>query len=100
MTGRVLVSFIRTWLPAIVVAGGVVLILVRRDDIGLEGGAGIIGAGLSIWLLNVLMRVGFTNEGDRAEEEQARAFFDRHGVWPDEASDDLRARDRRGGRHS
>ncbi len=95
MTGRVFVSFIRTWLPAIVVLGGVVLIVVRGDDIGLEGGAGIIGAGLSIWLLNVLMRVGLTNEGDRKEEEDARTFFDRTGEWPDEASDEVRARDGR-----
>ncbi len=95
MTGRVFVSFIRTWLPAIVVLGGIVLIVVRGDDIGLEGGAGIIGAGLSIWLLNVLMRVGLSNEGDRKEEEDARAFFDRTGVWPDEASDETRVRDGR-----
>jgi hypothetical protein len=93
MTGRVTTSFVRTWLPAIVVVGGLLLIIIQGDEVALEGGMGIIGAGLAIWLFNVLMRMGTSNEGDRTEEEDARTFFDRHGVWPDEASDELRARE-------
>jgi len=93
MTGRVFIAFVRTWLPAIVVAGGIALIAVQGDEVALEGGAGIIGAGLSIWLFNVLMRFGVSNEGDRTEEEDARTFFDRTGVWPDEASDELQRRE-------
>jgi hypothetical protein len=96
MTGRVIVSFVRTWLPAIVVLGGVALICIERTETALEGGAGIIGAGLSIWLFNVLLRVGYTGEKDRHEEQDAREFFDRTGVWPDEASDELRRRERYG----
>lgn len=96
MTGRVIVSFVRTWLPAIVVLGGVALICIERTETALEGGAGIIGAGLSIWLFNVLLRVGYTGEKDRHEEQDAREFFDRTGVWPDEASDELRRREHYG----
>ena len=87
------ISFVRTWLPALVVLGGVLVIAIGRDEIALEGGAGIIGAGLSIWLFNWLFRFGAVNERDRTAEEGARAFYDRHGVWPDEASEDLLRRD-------
>lgn len=98
MDRRVVVSFVRTWLPVIVVLGGIAVIAIRRDEVALEGGAGIIGAGLAIWLFNWLMRVGNAGESDRHQEQDARAFFDRHGVWPDEASEELLARDRRGRR--
>jgi len=93
MTNRATVAFVRTWLPAIVVVGGILLIVIQGDEVALEGGMGIIGAGLAIWLFNILMRMGTSNEGDRAQEEDARAFYDRHGVWPDEAPDELRARE-------
>ena len=64
--------------------GGLVIMLVRRDSTGLEGGAGIIGAGLAIWLLNFLFRVGVSGERERDAEDEARAYFDRHGRWPDD----------------
>ncbi|MTD45802.1 hypothetical protein GKE82_16265 [Conexibacter sp. W3-3-2] len=95
ITARVVISFVRTWLPAIVVVGGLAVIVIGRDEIALEGGAGIIGAGLSIWLFNVLLRMSYSGERDRHDEADARAFFDRHGVWPDEASDELLRRDAR-----
>ncbi len=84
MTRRPIISFVRTWLPALVVLGGVLLIVIERTEVALEGGAGIIGAGLSIWLFNILMRVGNAGEKDRREEEDAREHFDRTGFWPDE----------------
>lgn len=95
MTSRAVISFVRSWLPALVVVAGVAVICIGRDEIALEGGAGIIGAGLSIWLFNVLLRVGYTGERDRDEERDARAFFDRNGVWPDEATDEQLRRDAR-----
>jgi hypothetical protein len=85
MTRRPVISFVRTWLPALVVLGGVLLIVIERTEVALEGGAGIIGAGLSIWLFNVLLRVGNDGEKDRREEEDAREHFDRTGHWPDES---------------
>jgi hypothetical protein len=79
-----ILRFTRTWLPAIVVLAGIVLWLIDPTVDTAEGSAGIIGAGLSIWLLNFLYRVGVTGDRERDEEDEARAFFDRHGHWPDE----------------
>lgn len=77
--------FVRYVLPALVCIGAVVVLIARgADDIGLEGAAGIMGAGLSIWLMNVLFRVGVDNERDRDREDEARRYFDEHGRWPDD----------------
>lgn len=84
---------VRYALPvAAVIAGVIVMSLGSESD--LEGGAGIIGAGLAIYAINWLYRAAF--EGDRIEREQeeaARAYLAEHGHWPDEAS---RARGRGG----
>lgn len=79
-----ILHFTRTWLPAIVVAVGIVLWLADPTVDTAEGSAGIIGAGLSIWLLNVLFRIGVKGDRERDQEDDARVFFDRHGYWPDE----------------
>ncbi len=80
-----MLRFVRIWLPAVVTLAGVAVMIVGGfDEIALEGGAGIIGAGLSIWLMNVLFRVGLDNDRDRDEEDAARDFLDAHGHWPDE----------------
>ncbi len=80
-----MLTFVRIWLPAIVTLAGVlVMVLGGFDDIALEGGAGIIGAGLSIWLMNVLFRMGLGNDRDRDAEDAARDYFDAHGRWPDD----------------
>ena len=76
--------FVRYYLPVIVVAGGVVAIALGPKDIRWEGGLGIIGAGLAIWMINLLFRVGASGDRERDAEEQAREYFDRHGHWPDE----------------
>jgi hypothetical protein len=76
---------VRYALPvAAVIAGVIVMALGSESD--LEGGAGIIGAGLAIYAINWLYRAAF--EGDRVErkqEEAARAYLVEHGHWPDEA---------------
>lgn len=77
--------YVRTWLPAVICLAGVLLILVTGfDENALDGGAALIGAGLSVWLLNWLYRVGVTGDRERREEDEARAYFDRTGRWPDE----------------
>jgi hypothetical protein len=81
----VILRFTRTWLPAIVVAAGVILWLVEPTVDRAEGSAGIIGAGLSIWLLNLLFRIGVKGDRERDAEVEAREYFDRHGHWPDQA---------------
>lgn len=80
-----MLPFVRIWLPAVVTFAGVVVMVAGGfDDVALEGGAGIIGAGLSIWLMNVLFRVGLHDDVDRDREDAARDFYGTHGHWPDE----------------
>ena len=76
--------FVRYWLPGGVCMIGFVLLIVLHDLNGLEGFCAFVGAGSSIWLLNVLHRIGVSGEHERDEEDEARAYFDRHGRWPDE----------------
>ncbi len=76
---------IRYVLPVVVVVGGVLVFVLDPSLTGAEGAAGIIGAGLAIYLFNWLFRIGLAGEHDRDDEEKAREFFDRHGYWPDEA---------------
>lgn len=78
------VQFVRWWLPSLVVGAGLVAIVLNPTVDGLEGASHIIGAGLAIWLLNVLVRIGISGERDRDEEDRAREFFTQHGHWPDE----------------
>jgi hypothetical protein len=77
--------FVRVWLPVGVVAAGLVAWALNPTVDGLEGAAHIIGAGLAIWLLNLLVRIGISGDRERDAEDAARAYFDEHGYWPDEA---------------
>jgi hypothetical protein len=78
-------SSVRYWLPAAILAAGVVLVVVRGgDETSLEGAAALWGAGLSVLLLNWLHRVGVAGDRAREEEDEARAYFERHGRWPDD----------------
>jgi len=75
---------VRYVLPAILVAGGFVCLVVAPESTRLEGWAGFTGAGLSVLLLNVLYRIGVTGDAERDTEQSQRDYFDRHGRWPDE----------------
>ena len=78
--------FVRLWLPLAIIAGGLAIIIATGgSEDGLEGGFLTIGAGLSVWLLNIMYRVSVKGERDRDREDEARAYFDEHGYWPDEA---------------
>jgi hypothetical protein len=80
--GVVLVRYV---LPAaVVIAGAIVMSLGREAD--LEGGAGIVGAGIAIFAVNWLIRASTAGDREREREQQARDFFDAHGRWPDEPS--------------
>ena len=76
---------VRYGIPAAMILGGIVLALVGSGDQGIEGFAMAVGGGLSVFLLNALYRVGVRGEAERAQEDQARAYYAEHGVWPDEA---------------
>ena len=79
-------TFVRYVLPAAIVLGAVVAVILSwAGDKALEGGAMIAGAGLSVYLLNALYRMGADGDADRDSEEAARRYFDEHGQWPDHA---------------
>lgn len=79
-------TVVRVWLPVAILAAGVVLVIVRGgDETSIEGAAALWGAGLSVALLNWLHRIGVSGDSAREQEDAARAYFDRHGRWPDEA---------------
>jgi hypothetical protein len=76
-------KFVRYWLPAIVIVGGVVSLIIIGTDWALEGAAGVVGAGIAIFLVNLLFRIGASGDRERDEEEAARRYFDEHGRWPE-----------------
>ena len=73
---------LRYVLPALVVLSGLVA-MAFGTDVSLEGGAGLVSAGLAIWFINWLFRIGAAGDAERDDEERAREYFDRHGRWPD-----------------
>jgi hypothetical protein len=75
---------VRYVLPVLLVLGGVVLVAIEPNTIGVEGLLMAIGAALSVLLLNWLFRAGVQGDRERASEEAARAYFAEHGRWPDE----------------
>ena len=84
LSGRTGMIALRYVLPAAVtVAGLVVMALGSEGD--LEGGAGIVSAGLAIYAMNWLYRASVDGDLVRDAEEAARDYFDLHGRWPEEA---------------
>jgi hypothetical protein len=77
-----LLTVVRYVLPVAIVVGGLVVMSLGGES-HIEGGAGIVGAGIAIFFLNWLFRAGARGEGEREAEEAAREYFDRHGRWPD-----------------
>ncbi len=78
---RWLLRSVRYLLPAAVVLAGVV-VMAMGSEADLEGGAGIAGAGLAIYAVNWLFRIGAAGEREREAEDAAREYFRRHGRWP------------------
>ena len=77
-------GFVRLWLPLLIVLAGLVLGIAIGTDSAWEGGALMISAGLSVWLINVLFRLGVRGDRERAQEERVRDEFERTGHWPDD----------------
>lgn len=71
---------VRYGIPLAFIVAGFAILIATGDVVSW---AGFAGAGVAIWLIGVLVRIG--NEGDleRDREEAARAYFDEHGRWPD-----------------
>ena len=81
-THPALLIAVRYVLPSVVVFAGLVIMAMGSES-DLEGGAGIISAGLAIFFLNWLYRMGASGEAQRDREDAAREYFDKHGHWPD-----------------
>jgi hypothetical protein len=73
---------LRYVLPAAVVLTGIV-VMALGSETELEGGAGIVSAGIAIFFINWLFRAGAAGEREREAEDRARDYYDRHGRWPD-----------------
>jgi hypothetical protein len=78
------VWIVRYALPAAIVVAGFIVLAVGPSGAAVEGGMGLIGAGLAVGFLNLLFRIGASGDREREAEERAREYFDRHGRWPDE----------------
>ncbi|WP_320672673.1 hypothetical protein [Patulibacter defluvii] len=91
------VKIVRFWLPGLIFVIGAVMLIASPDIVGVEGAAMMLGGGLGVAVSNRLHRIGLKGEQERNEELDARAFLDRYGVWPDEASPEILAEARRDG---
>lgn len=80
------VKIVRFWLPLVLIVVGFAMLIISPDIVGIEGFALMIGGGLGVIVSNRIHRMGLAGERDRDAEFDARAFFDRYGVWPDEAT--------------
>jgi hypothetical protein len=76
---------LRYGIGAVMVVAGLVMLIVNPSGLGVDGFAMAVGGGLSVLLINFLYRLGVSGDKDREAEERARAYFDEHGEWPDEA---------------
>lgn len=79
-----LTLFVRYGIGIAMVLVGIVLLIISPGGFGTEGFSMAVGGGLSVLMLNWLFRLGVSGDRERKEEEEARAYFDRHGRWPDE----------------
>ena len=77
--------FLRYGIAALLELVGIVLLVTREDSVeGFHAWAVFTGAALSVLLMNLLFRIGVQGERERDDEDAARAYFDKHGRWPDE----------------
>ncbi len=76
-----LLTGMRYVLPVVVVVCGLVIMALGSEN-DLEGGASIVSAGLAIYFLNWLYRIGVAGDRERDTEEAAREYFAQHGRWP------------------
>ena len=74
---------VRYVLPALLTLAGLIVIVIEPRGTALEGGLGVLGAGIALFLFAFLAKLSM-HDTHIEEEEAARRFFDRHGYWPDE----------------
>jgi hypothetical protein len=76
--------FVRYGIPLLLAVTGIVLLFAADRSVATEAWAGFTGAAIAVLLLNALFRIGVAGDEERDREDRARAYFDRHGRWPDE----------------
>jgi len=79
---RLGMATVRYGIPLAMAIAGIVALAIGGDAAG--AGVVLIGSGAIVLLLNVLFRISIVSNRERDAEEEARAYFDRHGHWPDE----------------
>ena len=91
--GTFVLQFTRVWLPLVIAALGVALIVVghgsysqlaNTDSIETACGVAILIVAVTVWMINWMYRLGVSSNEDRDEEERAREYFDRTGRWPED----------------
>jgi hypothetical protein len=75
---------VRYGVPLAIFVMGIVFLIIEPNGEGLGGFFAATGAALSVLLLNLLFRAGVAGDRERDREEEARAYYDRYGRWPDE----------------
>jgi hypothetical protein len=79
-----LLGFVRYGLPAGLLIAGIVLLFAAPESTRYEGFSMCVGAGLALFLLNWLFRLGASGDREREREDAAREYLAQHGHWPDE----------------
>ncbi|GAC1521105.1 MAG: hypothetical protein NVS2B6_05290 [Thermoleophilaceae bacterium] len=75
---------VRYGVPLVIFLAGCGILLMDSDrETALEGAFTFFGVAIAVLLLNTFFRIGQQGEGERDREEEARAYFDRHGRWPE-----------------
>lgn len=83
-SGSFAVAAVRYGIGAVMVAGGIIVLVINPGGFGVDGFAMAVGGGLSVLMINWLFRLGVSGDREREAEEAARRYFDEHGRWPDE----------------
>jgi protein-S-isoprenylcysteine O-methyltransferase Ste14 len=95
--GRIVAGFTRLWLPLLIAAFGIVLIvvghgsysnLVNTHSLESATGVSLVIVAVMVWMINWLYRLGVSSNEERDDEERARDYFDRTGHWPEDEDED------------
>jgi hypothetical protein len=76
-------AFVRYGIPLLLFLGGVLMLVLEPNTVGIEGFAMATGAALAVLLLNALFRAGVQGDRERDREAEAREYLEKHGRWPD-----------------
>jgi hypothetical protein len=88
---KLTLGFTRYALPSGIAIAGVVMIIlghasrshvVDNNSVLTSAGVAVIIVAIIVWMLNWMYRLGASSNRDREEEERAREYFDRTGIWP------------------